>query len=96
MTFKNVISPVSCRVIVVSCDSCGGFVTEAGLVKTPSERGDGVIDVWILNGPVKCSYIREGATKKWWMIETSHPLPSSTIAAVSLSVLQYNTEGWME
>ena len=39
-------------------------VTESGLVKAPSERGDGVIDVWVLNGPVKCSYIREGATKK--------------------------------
>ena len=39
-------------------------VTKSGLVKTPSERGDGVIDVWVLNGPVKCSYIREGATKK--------------------------------
>ena len=39
-------------------------VTESGLVKVPSERGDGVIDVWVLNGPVKCSYIREGATKK--------------------------------
>ena len=39
-------------------------VTEGDLVRTPSERGEGVIDVWVLNGPVKCSYIREAATKK--------------------------------
>ena len=41
------------------CDSSGGR-----LVRTSWEGGE-VIDVWILNGPVKCSYIREDATKKW-------------------------------
>ena len=64
MTFNNVISPVSCQVPVVLVVIVVVVVTESDLVKTPSERGDGVIDVWILNGPVKCSYIREGATKK--------------------------------